>query len=296
MSARYLVTIGTFDGVHRGHQKLLKWVRARARKLGLKVRVAFFVSPPRFYFQPRAAMPLLTARGDRTAILRGLGCDRVDALRFGPRLARMPHTRFFEEYVVRRWRAGGLLVGRDFAFGRGRRGDLAYLKQACARKGLAFGVLPLVRVAGRKISSSDIRELLMKGRAREAARLLGRPHFVRGRVVRGRGLGSRLGFPTANIRVSPEVLLPPGVFHVRVEGAGPRPRDGAANVGTRPTLPGRGARRPLLEVHLPGFSGGLYGRELKVEFLRRLRPERRFKSLESLRAAIRRDVAAVRRP
>lgn len=290
---RYLVTIGTFDGVHRGHQKLLKWVRARARRLGLKVRVVFFVRPPRFYFHPGAAVPLLTDAGDRAAILKGLGCDRVEALRFGPRLARMPHTRFFEEHVVRRWRAGGLLVGRDFAFGRGRKGDLAYLKEACAARGLKLGVLPLVRVAGRKISSSDIRAFLMKGRAREAARLLGRPHFVRGRVARGRGLGARLGFPTANLRVSPEVLLPPGVFHVRVEGAGPRPREGVANVGVRPTL-GRRARRPVLEVHLPGFSGNLYGRRLKLEFLRRLRPERRFGSLEELKAAIRRDVAAIR--
>lgn len=289
--ARYLITIGTFDGVHRGHQKLMRWVRARAARLGLKTAVVFFVEPPRFYFRPESAVPLLTSGRDRRELLRGLGIDRVRMLRFGPRWARMRHTRFFAEHLVRRWRAGGLLVGRDFAFGKDRRGDLAYLRAACAERGLDFAVLPLMRLGRRKVSSSRIREQLLAGDARGAARLLGRPHAVWGRVVRGRGLGRRLGFPTANLAVAPELLAPPGVYAARVSGPGFPPRAAACNVGVRPTL--AGAPRRVVEAHLPGFRGSLYGKRLKLEFLRRLRPERRFASLDELRRAIARDVAAV---
>ena len=287
----YLVTIGTFDGVHRGHQKLMRWVRRLSRRLHMRTRVVFFASPPRFYFHPKFTHPLLTTSLQRRAILKSLGMDRVEILRFGPHWARMPHERFFEEYLVRRWKAGGVLVGRDFAFGAGRKGDPAYLRRACGARGMRLGILPLVRVRGRKISSRDIRRLLDSGSVAEAGRLLGRPYTLTGRVVRGRGLGARLGFPTANLRVSPELLAPPGVFHVRAEVPHAGTLDAVCSIGHRPTI-GRGLK-PTVEVHIPGWSGDLYGKVLRIEFLLRLRGERKFKSLEALRRAIARDLRRV---
>lgn len=292
--SRYLVTIGTFDGVHRGHQKLIAWVIRRAKRLGLKTRAVFFILPPRFYFKPGMRVPVLTTSARRAEFLKSLGVDKVEILRFGPRWAAMEHDRFFKDYILRRWRAGGVCVGRDFGFGKGRKGDPEYLRRVCSERGLDFSVLPLSKVAGRKISSSDIRELLLKGDVVRAARLLGRNYFIAGKVARGKGLGRALGTPTANLSLPAEVLVPPGVFEVRVHASFWRaPKAGVCNVGVRPTLNGR-RRRPAAEVHLPGFSGSLYGRTLSVEFLRRLRAEKKFPSLAALKSAIRRDILRIR--
>lgn len=292
LSERYLVTIGTFDGVHRGHRQLLDWVRALAKRRSLKTRVVFFVAPPRFHFRPELKVPLLTDGAERRRLLKDFGIDRVEVLRFGPRWAEMPHTAFFERYIVRRWRAGGLLVGRDFAFGKRRLGDLGFLKAACAARGMTLGVLPLVRVGGRKISSTRIRALLTAGDVAGAGRLLGRPFALRGRVVHGNHMGRKLGFPTANVHVPAEVLAPPGVYEVRVSG-GPlaEPRRAVCNVGVRPTLDGE--RRRHVEVHVPDWRGRLYGRVLTVEFVRRLRGERKFASVDALQRQIARDVSRV---
>lgn len=291
-SERYLVTIGTFDGVHRGHRQLLDWVRALAKRRSLKTRVVFFVAPPRFHFRPELKVPLLTDGAERRRRLLELGIDRVEVLRFGPRWAEMPHTAFFERYIVRRWRAGGLLVGRDFAFGKRRLGDLGFLKAACAARGMTLGVLPLVRVGGKKISSTRIRALLSAGDVAGAGRLLGRPFALRGRVVHGNHMGRKLGFPTANVHVPAEVLAPPGVYEVLVSG-GPltEPKRAVCNVGVRPTLDGE--RRRHVEVHIPDWKGRLYGRVLTVEFVRRLRGERRFASVDALQRQIARDVSRV---
>jgi riboflavin kinase/FMN adenylyltransferase len=292
--SKYLITIGTFDGVHRGHQKLARWAINKAKRMGLKSRAVFFVAPPRFYLKPELKVPLLTSSQDRRRILKEIGFDAVEVLRFGKLWAEMPHTRFFEEYLVRRWRAGGLLVGKDFAFGRGRKGDLNFMQGACEARDLHLGILPLVRVGGRKIGSSRIRELLLAGDVRRAAAMLGRPHFFNGLVVRGRGVGGRLGFPTANLRVASEILTPAGVFAVRVTGGGLKSRKAVCNIGFRPTLR-RKTTRLTIEVHVPGYSGSLYGKKLKVELIRRLRGEKKFPSLAALQKQIAADVRAARR-
>ncbi|TBR24966.1 riboflavin biosynthesis protein RibF [bacterium] len=291
-SDRYLVTIGTFDGVHRGHRQLLSWVKELAKRRGLKTRVVFFVAPPRFYFKPELKVPLLTGGAERRRLLKELGIDRVEVLRFGPRWAEMSHTAFFESYIVHRWRAGGLLVGRDFAFGRGRLGDLAFLKAACAARKMTLGVLPLVRMGRRKVSSTRIRALLAAGDVAKAGRLLGRPFTLRGRVVHGSHLGRKLGFPTANVHVPAEVMAPPGVYEVLVSG-GPlkEPRRAVCNVGVRPTVDG--TRHRHVEVHVPNWKGHLYGRVVSVSFVRRLRGERKFASVDALQRQIARDVSRV---
>ncbi|MBI4425711.1 MAG: riboflavin biosynthesis protein RibF [Elusimicrobia bacterium] len=291
-----LVTIGTFDGVHRGHQRLVRRLLADARRLALRPTVVLFDRPPRFFFHPETASPLITTAEERKELLQRMGVASVRVLPFNRYMSRVPHARFFEEYILRRCRARGLLVGPDFAFGRGRKGDIAWLTQTCGLLGLRFDVMPIVRAGGLKVGSTRIRELLLQGEVREAARLLGRPHSVQGPVTRGDGLGRALGCPTANLAVPETKLAPPGVYKVRVsavDGRGRLERPGACNVGVRPTVAGVGERR--VEVHLLGFSGSLYGRRLKLEFLRRLRGERRFPSLDALREQLRRDLRAAAR-
>ncbi len=287
-----LVTIGTFDGVHRGHQKLIRWVLRRAGRLNLKTTVVVLDRPPRFFFHPDKALPLLTTPEERRELILRMGVDSVRILPFNRNMARVPHTRFFEDYLLRRCRAGGLFVGPDFAFGRARKGDIPWMRRACDVLGMHFGILPLVRVGEHKIGSSHIRQLILEGRLPEANRLLGRPHFLLAAVIKGQGLGRKIGFPTLNLDVPESKLLPSGVFRVRVSGPGILRRVGVCNVGVRPTVSSEGRRH--VEVHLPGFKGSLYGRTLKVEFLNRIRPEKKFASLNDLREQIARDVASLR--
>lgn len=285
-----LVTLGTFDGVHRGHQKLVRRLLADAKRWRLRPTAVVFDRPPRFFFHPELGTPLATTVEERRELLLAMGVASVRVLPFNRHMAHVPHTRFFEDYILRRCRAGGLLVGPDFAFGRGRKGDIAWLSRACDLLGLKLGVLPIARAGGLKIGSTRIRELLLEGEVREAARLLGRLHFVEGEVARGDGLGRRLGAPTANLRVPEQKLAPPGVFQVRVLPLG---KLGACNVGVRPTVAGVGERR--VEVHVLDWKKDLYGRRLRLEFLRRIRPERKFPSLDALREQIAKDVRAARR-
>ena len=293
---RSLVTVGTFDGVHRGHQRLVRRLLAEAERSRLRPAVVLFDRPPRFFFHPEQAGPLITTVEERRTLLAGLGVRSVHVLPFNRHMAHVSHERFFEEYLLRRCLAGGLLVGPDFAFGRDRKGDIGWLTHACDVLGLRFSILPLIQAGGHKIGSSRIRRLLAEGTVGEAARLLGRRYALTGEVHKGDGLGRRLGVPTANLAVCEEKIAPPGVFKVRVrsaDGKGRLDRPGVCNVGTRPSVCDAGERR--IEVHVLGFSGSLYGRRLTVEFLRRLRPERRFDSVDALREQIRRDIRAAAR-
>lgn len=198
---------------------------------------------------------------------------------------------FLEEVLLGRFKAGGFYVGADFAFGKGRRGNAAFLREECRRRGLFLKVHPLLRSSERKIGSSVIRSCLMGGDLKGANRMLGRPYRLEGTVLKGAGLGRKLGFPTANLRVDPDKLLPPGVFEVRV-GLGSKTLAGVANIGQRPTL--SGPPKTSVEVHLLGWKGSLYGRRLALDLARRIREERKFPSLAALRDQIRRDAASVR--
>ncbi len=203
----------------------------------------------------------------------------------------MEAERFLDDVLVRRLKAGGLVIGADFALGKGRRGDAAFLKAACRERGLKLYDKKLLVSAAGKISSTAIRERLLAGDLEAANAMLGRPYRLAGEVVRGAGLGRKLGFPTANLRVAPGKLLPPGVFEVRAE-LGARRLAGVANIGLRPTVGGSPA--VIVEAHLLGFDRPLYGRRLVLDLMRRLRGERKFPGLDALREQIRLDVASVR--
>ncbi|HWA37010.1 MAG TPA: bifunctional riboflavin kinase/FAD synthetase [Burkholderiales bacterium] len=278
----WAVTIGNFDGVHRGHRALLDRVNARARELDIGSCVLTFEPHPREFFAADAAPPRLTRLRDKLELLAAAGVGRVHVARFGARLASLSAGEFIDTILVRGLQARALVVGRDFRFGKGRGGDVGALRGA----GLEVEALPDV-VDGERISSSGVRAALQAGDLRRAERLLGHPYVISGRVVRGAGLGRQLGCPTANIPLPRKPALA-GIFVVHVEGHG----RGVASLGLRPTV--NPLPTPLLEVHLLDVERDLYGRRLKVRFLAKLRDEQKYDDLEALKSAISTDVRNAR--
>lgn len=300
-----IVTLGTFDGVHRGHRALLSRVRQRARATGSRSVALAFDVPPRHAGEPRLRPVLLTTLAEKLEILRRLGIDRIEVLHFDRRTARTSPEDFFSHTIRRKLKAREMVVGPKVAFGRHRAGRLPLLQALGRSTGVRIHVVP--EIGGRHgVSSRRIRTLLERGRPEAAAALLGYPYSVKGRVVRGERRGRQLGFPTANIASQPGKILPPGVFWVKVlRGSAPVPMtpaelkagiDGLCNVGTRPTFH-PGDHRLACEVFLFGRRKGknLYGRDLRVVFLRRIRAEKRFSSGQALSRQIRRDLARARR-
>lgn len=291
------LTIGNFDGVHRGHQAVLVALRERANALGVPTCVLTFEPHPREFFAqhlPNAAPPpprILTER-DKLDALAEHGVDRVCVAHFNASLAGLPAEDFIDQIIVDGLRTRHLLIGDDFRFGAKRRGDWAMLEQAAPRGGFALARMDTVREDGERVSSSSVRNALAVGDFDRTRRLLGRPYFISGHVVHGRQLGRELGFPTLNLRIPfPNPALD-GVFVVQVHGVGDAPWPGVASLGRRPAVESDG--RLLLEVHLFDFSGDLYGRLVRVEFLRRLREERHYDSVERLVEQIRRDADQAR--
>lgn len=284
-----VLTIGFFDGVHRGHQEVIRHVAAYALQQGLQAALVTFWPHPQHVLNPEQLKPLLTTLQEKLELLAGLeGLDMVVVMPFTAQLAQLTPWEFLE-LLRTHFQLRAVIVGADFAFGHHRAGDIAWLQQA--GKELDFTVEALTVVAGEKrISSTRIRELITAGRVEEAATLLGRPYTVAGTVVKGKGRGRELGFPTANLSIDPVKLLPAdGVYAVYVQLLGDdRPcRPAIAYVGSVPSF---GAEHPrVVEVHLFDVQVDLYGQQLLAEFVAHLREDRHFHSLEALQAQMRDD-------
>lgn len=286
-----VVTIGIFDGVHLGHQLIFRRVVERAREVeGTSVAVTFRPSP-RQVLNPDVPADLLTTFPQKCALLEQMGLDAVLVIPFTRDFSRTPPEDFITNVIHLRVGAREIFVGHDFAFGRGRKGTIALLKDEAARLEIAVTVVGPVTAGGEPVSSSAIREALRSGDPQGAAELLGRPFSLAGSVVEGYRGGRELGFPTANIRVGQEMLIPAdGVYAIRVLWRGTW-YDGVANVGTSPTFPDRPLR---VEVHLFDVTATLYDEVLEVAFFARLREERRFPSAEALAEQIRQDAEQAR--
>jgi riboflavin kinase / FMN adenylyltransferase len=289
-----VVAVGTFDGVHRGHQAILRRAARLARRHRLQSVALTFARPPRLFFSPQPGPQLLTLPSEKARILKDLGMDRVEILRFDQRLARLSAADFFQRFLIRRFRARHIVVGYNFLFGRGREGDTAFLREAGKKIGVRVHVVAPVGLQGAPVSSGQIRRHLAEGDLVLARRKLARPYEATGRVKTGQGLGRRLGFPTANVELPPEKIVPPGVFAVRVTLPDGRQRPGLCNVGVRPTLREKRPRRTV-EVHILDFSGDLRGKVVRVEFLIKLREEKKFGSLAALARQLQKDAARARR-
>ncbi|WP_419483500.1 bifunctional riboflavin kinase/FAD synthetase [Dokdonella sp.] len=287
--------MGAFDGVHPGHRALLARVRERAAALRLLPLAISFEPLPREFFARGAALPRLTSVREKLAGLFDGGMQCVLLLRFNKALAAIEPEQFIDQVLVARCAAQEVWIGADFRFGHRRRGDIAMLRAAGARHGFRVEVLPDVGIDSERVSSSAIRARLAAGEFAQAARLLGRPFTIGGRVVRGARLGRTLGWPTANLRLGRRSAPVAGIFAVRVHGlagAGADGWPGVASLGVRPTVAGNG--EALLEVHLFDFDGDLYGRRIEVEFVARLRDEVKFDDLDTMVGQIERDAAQAR--
>lgn len=285
--------IGSFDGVHLGHRRIIRAAVREALRRGMASRIVYFPFPPKFFFSGELENCLITLPEEREALMEALRPDAVEPLVFDRNLAAMPAADFFNRVVLDRFASGGLCVGPDFAVGRGREGHLDYLKAASRQAGIAFKAVPFSRRGGHKISSSLIRAHLREGRVEEANACLGWNYSVSGPVVKGAGLGRKLGYPTANIGAHQAKILPPGIFAARVK-VGHDTHDAVLSVGRRPTVNTLGGRM-ILEAHILDFSRNIYGRKVEVTFLKHLRPERKFSSKESLIKHIEGDILAARR-
>ena len=278
------LTIGNFDGVHRGHQAMLARLVEAAEDLRLPPAVLTFEPHPREFFAPASAPPRLSTLRAKLDLFRAYGVATTYVARFDARLASQSAAAFVRDVLETGLQARWVLVGEDFRFGRGRQGDLAFLRGAGAR--FSVEAMRTVDAAGERASSTAVRTALARGDLAHAAALLGRNYAITGRVGHGDRLGRELGYPTANL---PLRRAPPltGIFAVRVHGLG-APRRGVASVGVRPTVKTDAA--PLLEVFMLDFSESIYGRRITVEFLHKLRDEARFADVAALTQAIGRDV------
>jgi riboflavin kinase / FMN adenylyltransferase len=289
---RLALTIGNFDGVHRGHQAMLARTVSRARDSHLHSCVLTFEPHPREFFTPATAPARLTRLRDKLELMAAAGVDRVHVARFDARLASLAAEDFVDGTVARGLHAAWLLVGRDFRFGAKRGGDFGMLERLARRHGFELEAMPEVALQGERVSSSAVRAALATGDLAAAQRLLGRQYAMSGRIAHGEKLGRELGFPTANI-VLPKRAPLAGIFVVECQIEGEMAwRPGVASVGRRPTVNPTAA--PLLEVHLLDYAADLYRRHLRVRFLRKLRDEQKYDDVPALRAAIAGDTAQAR--
>src|SRR5205809_362551 len=286
------LTVGNFDGIHRGHQTMLQRLLAGARKRGLTSCVLTFEPHPREFFAPRAAPTRLTSLREKLELLAARGVERVHVQRFSRSFAALAPEAFVEQVLAKQLRARWLLIGEDFRFGAKRVGDLALLKELGESHGYEVETMPTVMHAGSRVSSSSVRAALAAGGLAVAAPLLARTYRISGRVIHGRKLGRELGFATANVQLKHNRPPLTGIYAAKVHGIGAAARPAVASLGVRPTITASG--RAVLEVHVFDFSGDLYAAHLRVGFVHKIRDEEKYPDPETLRTQIAPDSEAAR--
>jgi len=286
VDAPSVVTIGNFDGLHCGHQQLLQAVQQQAADMRAASAVVLFEQQPLEFLRPDCAPPRLMSLGEKLHGLRQLGVHRVGLVRFDVRFAQLSPEQFVQAVLLDKLHAIAVWVGDDFRFGHRRVGTFETLKKIGISCGFSVAQTPSFTLNERRLSSTWLRETLAQADMEQAARVLGRPYSIRGRVVHGQKLGRTIGFPTLNIvfRQKPAVL---GVFAVRIHGLDGRILIGVANIGQRPTLDGQQHR---LEVHVFDWQGDAYGKRVTIELCHRLRNEQKFNGIDALKARIQQDV------
>jgi riboflavin kinase/FMN adenylyltransferase len=285
------LTIGNFDGVHRGHQAVMAQLAEIARGSAVPSMALTFEPHPREFFSGENAPARLTRFREKLQALANTPLDRVVVARFTRAFSQLEPEAFIDDVLIAALGVRHVVVGEDFHFGHRARGSFMALEEAGER--LGFGVTRCVtfEIDGRRVSSSWVRDDLADGELAKAAELLGRPYCIQGRVAHGRKLGRSIGFPTANIPLRRLSTPLSGIYAVRLHGLADAALPGVANLGTRPTVNGS---EKLLEVHLFDFNADIYGRHVSVEFVHKLRDEESFESLDALKEQIARDEATAR--
>jgi riboflavin kinase/FMN adenylyltransferase len=286
-----VLTVGNYDGVHLGHQRMIGLVKRRAAELNCAATVLVFEPSSKEFIDPRGAPPRLTRWREKFLALAAQGVDRLVTLRFDERIRAMSPRAFVDDLIVGALGTRHMVVGDDFRYGSFAAGTIETLTAAGIVKGFDVEQIAPFMVDSVRVSSTAVRERLEHGDFPGAARLLGRPYTMLGRVVHGSHLGRTLGYPTANLRLGRRKPPVCGILAVRAHGIGPMPLPGVASLGTRPTV---GGVEPLLEAHLFDFAGDLYGRTIEVEFVAKLRDEVKFESLEAMQRQMHIDAAQAR--
>lgn len=285
-----VLTIGSFDGMHLGHQAIVREVTEKARKRNGTACVLTMRPHPREFFSPDRPPNLLTDEGKKARLLNELGAQVLFVLPFNRQVAGMSKEEFVEEILVRRCRVREVVVGHDFRFGKGAEGDFQFLESSCRAFGFDVSQVAPVQIDGERVSSTLVRECLLQGDIERAAQLLGRRYSVGGQVVRGRGLGATLGFPTANVKPHHSAVPAQGVYAARAWIQGKSYR-AAVNIGIAPTI---SHEDMTVEAHVLNFAQNIVDGEIELEFFKRLRSERKFPSREALIEQIAKDVETVR--
>ncbi len=282
-----VLTVGNFDGVHLGHERMLEQLVALARELGTRAVAVTFDPPPLAILAPDRVPPQLTTTPQKIALIRRLGVDEVIVYPASRQLLALTAEQFFEEVLVGQLGCLGLVEGPNFRFGKGRGGDVALLREMCASRRMPIRIVEACESEGTMVSSSEVRSAIGQGDVARARRLLGRPYSISGTVGHGAQRGRLLGFPTANLNGIETLLPPPGVYAGRslVEGVA---YPVALNIGPNPTF---GEDRLKVEAHLIGFTGNLYGRVVTIECLDHLRGVVKFPGVEALRTQLQHDIA-----
>jgi riboflavin kinase / FMN adenylyltransferase len=286
-----VLTIGAFDGIHRGHQEMIRVVREAAASQRLPAALLSFEPTPREFFAKGAPPARLTRFREKYEALRQYGVERFVCLRFDAALRSMSPDEFIGGVLVNALGARHIVVGHDFKFARNLAGNVETLRAAGPKAGFTVTEVPPFEIAGERVSSSLIRTALEAGDVTRAAELLGRPYRMTGKVVEGAKLGRKLGFPTANLRPQRRATPLAGVFAIRVSGGGLQNAPGVASLGTRPAVNGK---ELLLEAHVFDFDGDLYRQTLHVDFIARLRDERWFPDMDQLVEQMKKDAALAR--
>ncbi len=292
LNSETIITIGAFDGIHRGHQHLIQQMVEEAKKTNRLAGLITFYPHPDAVLSPYNPTRYLSTPGEKAAILEKMGLDLLAILPFDRKMAQTP-ARDFIDRVHRHLHMAELWVGADFALGRAREGDVDSLRMLGQELGFTVRVVEPVRWQGQVISSTRIRSLILRGKVHQAAQLLGRYPSLAGKVVRGSQRGHCLGFPTANLEVRRERVVPADGIYAVYARLGEERYLGVANIGVRPSFEVGGKR--IVEVHILDFNEDIYGCDLVVEFVERLREERRYSDVEQLKAQIKRDIAQARR-
>ena len=287
------VAIGAFDGIHIGHQAIISAAVADARLHGRPSVVFTFDRRPATVIDPDRAAPYLTTPQQRVRLIGELQPDNLVIARFDRSIFELSPDDFISQILKRKLNAGAIVVGSGFFFGKNRSGDVDYLKRSQQKYAFTLHALEPVSIEGEMASSTRIRELLLLGKIEEAERFLGHPYLLAGKVVRGQQLGRKLGYPTANLSLNVRQLVPlDGIWAVRVNMDDGRVLKGACSIGNRPTVEGAGRS---IETYIFDFDEDIYGSGMEIQFIRYLRPELKFDSLEALVVQMGDDVALARK-
>ncbi|GAB4341099.1 MAG: bifunctional riboflavin kinase/FAD synthetase [Candidatus Abyssubacteria bacterium] len=285
------LTLGIFDGVHLGHQKIIRRVVEKARQMDGTACVVTFDPHPREVLNPEAAPDLLTTTPKKSRLIEQMGIDAMCLIRFTREFANIDASAFVKDFLIDKIHMKSIIVGHDWRFGKGRTGDVHLLRHMSKQYGFEVEQVPRVEVDNQPVSSTLIRELVLKGDLDRVTRYLGREYSITGSIVGGSRIGREIGFPTANIEPHHEAIPPNGIYAVWVDVCGMR-KPGTLNIGFRPTVTNQ--KKRTVEVHIMDFYRDIYNEGIEVTFVKKLRDEQKFPSLDALAEQIKKDVERAR--